>query len=144
MIRSNTFPGLLVSVTPLSLEHFPQLLFLCIILRYDVRVSCLGVYSFSWIMLEASVKISLIFLFASVNVSLGMSSGPMLFSCSVFMSAPIYLEDICFGSSGIFFLLFGVFFLLLCRCILSSSHFHVPGLSWYRFSKYSSMCPLVF
>ena len=78
MILSNSFPGLLASVIPLSFEHFPLVPFPLYSLKIWPICQLSGISSLTWIMLNASLKISLVFLFASMNVSLGMSSGPGL------------------------------------------------------------------
>ena len=108
---------------PLSLEHFPLVPFPLYGLRIWPTCQLSGISSFTWILLKASLKISLVFLFASMNVSLGMSSGPRLFFLfSVFMTVPISFGDICSGSSVVCSAVWSVFLLLLFRCILSSSH----------------------
>ena len=124
MILSNTFPGLLASVIPLSFEHFPLVTFPLYSFRIWPICQFSGISSFTWILLNASLKISLVFWFASMNVSLGMSSGPRLFFFlfSFFMAIPISLGVICSGSSVVCSADWSGFFLLLFRCILSSYH----------------------
>ena len=122
MILSNTFPGLLASVIPLSFEHFPLIPFPLYSLRIWPSCQLCGISSFTWILLNASLKISLVFLLASMNVSLGMSSGPRLF----FLFSFLWLFLVPWGLFVLVLLLFvqliGVLFLLLFLCILSSSH----------------------
>ena len=125
MILSNTFPGLLASVIPLSFEHFPLVPFLLYSLRIWPSCQLFGISSFTWILLNASLKIFLVFLLASMNVSLGMSSGPRLFFLFLFSFLWLFLAP--WGLFVLVLLLFvqliGVlFFLLLFRCILSNSH----------------------
>ena len=101
MILPNTFPRLLASVIPLSFEHFPLVPVLLYGLRIWPTCQLSGNSSFTCILLKASLKISLIFLFASMNVLLGMSSGPRHFSLAVlrFFWASMYsVRAFCFFS----------------------------------------------
>ena len=91
MILSNTFPGLLANVIPLSFEHFPLVPFALYSLRIWSICQLFGISSFTWILMTASLKISLVFLFASMNVSLGMSSGSRLFFLFVFYGYSSFL-----------------------------------------------------
>ena len=142
MILSNTFPGLLVSVIPLSFEHFPWVPFPLYSPRVWPICQLSGISSFTWILLKASLKISLVFLFASMNIPLGMSSGPRLF----FQFLWLFLFPLgIFGLVLMLFVqLFGVFFTSVSMYFVQFSYSGVPGLAWYRVSKYSVMCSFVF
>ena len=145
MILSNTFPRLLAIVIPLSFEHFPLVPFLLYSLRIWPTCQLFGISSFTWIMLNASLKISLVFLFAFMNVSLGMSSGHRFFpfkfwySCSYFLWGYLFRFFCC-----LFCCLECFFFTYFSMYFVHFSYSVVPGLAWYRFSKYSAMCSLVF
>ena len=114
MILSNTFPGLLASVIPLSFEHFTLVPFPLYSLRIWPICQLFGISSFTCILLNASLKISLVFLFASMNVSLGMSSGPRLLLLFFFL----WLFLIPWGLFVLVLLLFvqliGVLFFYFC------------------------------
>ena len=92
IILSKTSPGLLASVIPLSFEHFPLVSFPLYSLRIWPICQLSRISSFTWILLNVSLKISLVFLFASMNVSLGMSSGPRLFSFQFFYGYSYFLR----------------------------------------------------
>ena len=79
MIRSYNFPGLLARVIPPSFEQFPLIPFPLYSRRMCPSCQLSGISSSSCIPLSAVLNISLVSLFASMNVLLGISSGPRLF-----------------------------------------------------------------
>ena len=136
MIRSYNFPGLLARVIPLSFEHFPLIPFPLYGRRMCPSCQLSGISSSSCILLSAVLNISLVSLFASMNVSLGISSGPRLFFLLSFFIALLSSLYVIFSvffsrwsvASRAFSTVFSMWFVLV-------SYSGVPGHAWYRFSK---------
>ena len=136
MIRSYNFPGLLARVIPLSFEHFPLIPFPLYSRRMCPSCQLSGISSFSCILLSADLNISLVFLFASMNVSLGISSGPRLFFLLSFF---ITLLSSLYVIFSVFFSCWSAacmaFSTVFSMWFVHVSYSGVPGLAWYRSSK---------
>ena len=108
MILPNTFLRLLANVIPLPFEHFPLVPVPLYGLRIWPTCQLSGNSSFTCILLKASLKIYLIFLFASMNVSCHLV--PDIFPFQFFMAVPISFGDICSGSSVVCSVVWSVFY----------------------------------
>ena len=137
IILSYSFPALLARVMPLSFEHLPLV---PLPLYGLIMLPCsqlLGIVSSWCIWLIACLSSFLVVGSASMNTSLGISSGPMLFRRLSFLMA--VLISFVVMSSLPCSLLFGVLplFLLLSNslivsvmCFVQASYSGVPGLAW--------------
>ena len=143
IILSYNFQKLLESVIPLSFEHLSFVPFPLYIIMMLPSCHSSGISSVWVIVLSASRNISLVSLLVSMNISLGMLSGPVLFSSLVSLWHCWFL----FNRWLVVVLLFlGIFrFVWLCAwCDLSISH--IPGcLLWLGIVVRSSpLCNLSF
>ena len=130
IIRSYTFPALLDTVIPLSLEHFPFFplpLYIFVILPF-LQVS--GICFFSRIMLKILLYISFVLWFASIKTSFGILSGPvLLFRLSFLMvlsSSSGWISS-CFVMS-LFLVFVSLFFSIMAFVLGISSG--VASLAW--------------
>ena len=124
MILSKTLPTLLARVIPLSFEHFsffPLPLYSLTI--FPVR-HCEGISFVFAMLLRTSRYFSMVSVLASMNISFGISSGPMAFPLFSFLIASVisFVVTSCVGlfisvDSASLFLLFA-WFLPSSLCIL--------------------------
>ena len=143
-ILSYTLPTLLASVIPRSLLHFPFIPFPLYSLLISPSSQLSGIFSLLCISFIILQNIFLVSGSASMKISLGILSGPRLFLLLSFLIAP-FSSWITIGSCSVpgFVYCCWVFLMVAVIILVDSSYSWVPGLAWYRFSKYVAMCSFV-
>ena len=139
-ILSNSLPKLLARVIPLSFEHLPLLplpLYSRIICPF---CHCSGMSLLSAIVCSAFLYPLIVWGSALVNISFGISSGPVAFPffslCIASVSSVVRI-----GSMSSFIPSDSVIlFIVVSISLFHSAYWGLPSLAWYRFSKYCAMC----
>ena len=137
IILSYKFPALLARVMLLSFEHLPlvPLPFYSLVMLPCSQLLVMVLSLCSWLI--ACLSISLVVGSASMNISLGISSGPMLFLRFNFLMV-VLISFVVMSSSPcsllfgvlLIFLLLSISFMVSVMCCVQASYSCVPGLAW--------------